>query len=65
MALAVLSVLATAVAGYVFVMKQDVFDIAGTQWILIGIVLGVYATYAMHCPCDCGGGSCCAKPEEK
>lgn len=43
--LAALSVLSVLVAGYVSVSKADVFKLAGTQWILIGIVLGMYAMY--------------------
>lgn len=63
MVLMVLSVLATVMAGYVFLTQNSVFGVAGTQWILVGIVLGVYGVFAQHCPC--GGGSCCGKPEEK
>jgi|WetSurMetagenome_2_1015567.scaffolds.fasta_scaffold56820_2 hypothetical protein len=43
--LAVLSVLSVLIAGYVNLSKADVFNLAGTQWILIGIVLGIYAMY--------------------
>jgi hypothetical protein len=43
--LAVLSVLSVLIAGYVNLSKVDVFKLAGTQWILIGIVLGIYAMY--------------------
>jgi hypothetical protein len=44
-ALAALSVVAVLVAGYVNLSRVDVFKLAGTQWILIGIVLGIYAMY--------------------
>lgn len=43
--LAVLSVLCVLIAGYVNLSGADVFKLAGTQWILIGIVLGIYAMY--------------------
>jgi hypothetical protein len=45
--LAVLSVLAVVIAAYVNVadLKGGLFKLAGTQWILIGIVLGIYALY--------------------
>jgi hypothetical protein len=41
-----LSVIAAIVAGYVFFSKNDVMAIAGTQWILIAIALGIYGLYA-------------------
>lgn len=40
-----LSVAAAVVAGYVSVTQSDVFALAGTQWILIAIVLGIYGIY--------------------
>lgn len=40
-----LSVAATVTAGYDFLAHTNVFGLAGTQWILIAIVLGVYAIY--------------------
>ena len=40
-----LSVLAVVLAGVDFIAKIDVLSLAGTQWILIGIVLGIYALY--------------------
>jgi hypothetical protein len=45
--LAVLSVVAVLAAAYVNVadLKEGLFKLAGTQWILIGIVLGIYALY--------------------
>lgn len=43
--LASLSIIAVLVAGYVNLSKTDVLSLAGTQWILIGIVLGIYAMY--------------------
>lgn len=57
-----LSLLSAVAAGYVFLTGQDVFSLAGTQWILIAILLGVYSNHAYHCPLM-KGGSCC-KPEE-
>jgi len=41
-----LSLIAVIIAGYVSVTKSDVFGLAGTQWILIGIVLAIYALTA-------------------
>ncbi|HLN18809.1 MAG TPA: hypothetical protein VK255_01400 [Patescibacteria group bacterium] len=41
-----LSVIAAIIAGYVFFFKQDVIAIAGTQWILVAIALGIYGLYA-------------------
>ncbi|MCX6764055.1 MAG: hypothetical protein NTZ97_05010 [Candidatus Moranbacteria bacterium] len=43
--LAILSVITVIVSGYVSLAKVDVFGLAGTQWMLIGIVLGIYALY--------------------
>lgn len=40
-----LSVLAAVVAGYDSLAKSDVFGLAGTQWMLIAIILGIYALY--------------------
>jgi len=58
LALMSLSVLATVLAGYVFLTQNSVFGIAGTQWMLIAILLGVYANHVFHCPI-------LNKPEEK
>ena len=44
--LTILSVAAVIISGYVSLSKNDVFGLAGTQWMLIGIVLGIYALYA-------------------
>lgn len=41
-----LSVIAAVVAGYVSLVQTDVFALAGTQWMLIAIVLGIYGIYA-------------------
>ena len=43
--LAGLSIVAVILAAVDFVVKTDVLNLAGTQWILIGIVLGIYALY--------------------
>ncbi len=32
--------------------KTDVFKLAGTQWILIAIILAIYALMASGCNCD-------------
>lgn len=41
-----LSVVAAVLAGYVSVSQSTVFGLAGTQWILIAIVLAIYGIYA-------------------
>lgn len=41
-----LSVLTAVISGYVSVSGSDVFSLAGTQWMMIAIVLGIYALYA-------------------
>jgi hypothetical protein len=64
MALMGLSVLSAVAAGYVFVSQNSFLNLAGTQWILIAILLGVYANHAFHCPM-LQGGSCCSKMDEK
>lgn len=43
--LAALSIAAVILAAVDFVIKTDILNLAGTQWILIGIVLGIYALY--------------------
>jgi hypothetical protein len=43
--LAVLSVVCVLIAGYDNLAKTDVMNLAGTQWILVGIALGIYAMY--------------------
>lgn len=40
-----LSVVAAVVSGVVSVFQTDVLSLAGTQWILIAIVLGIYGLY--------------------
>ena len=44
-ALIALSAVATLLAAYVFLTKNDVMNLAGTQWILIAVVLGIYGLY--------------------
>lgn len=41
-----LSIIAALIAGYVFFSKNDILQIAGTQWILVAIALGIYGLYA-------------------
>jgi hypothetical protein len=43
--LVALSIVAVLVAAYDNLSKTDIMNLAGTQWILIGIVLGIYAMY--------------------
>ncbi len=40
-----LSVIAAVIAGYDFLAHTDVFGLAGTQWMLVAIVLAIYAVY--------------------
>lgn len=44
--LIVLSVVATAVSAYVSTTQNDFMNLAGTQWMLVAIVLGIYGLYA-------------------
>ena len=48
-----LSVAAVILAAVVNLAKVDVLGLAGTQWILIGIVLAIYAMYLGSCACGC------------
>jgi len=41
-----LSILAVIVSGYDSLGKTDVLGLAGTQWMLIALVLAVYGIYA-------------------
>ena len=41
-----LSVLAVLISGYDSLYKTDVFGLAGTQWMLIALILAVYGIYA-------------------
>lgn len=41
-----LSVVAIILAGYDFLSKGNILNLAGTQWILIAIVLAIYGLYA-------------------
>ncbi len=41
-----LSVIAVLFAGYDFLTKGNLMNLAGTQWILIAIVLAIYGLYA-------------------
>jgi hypothetical protein len=48
-----LSVIAVVLAAVDTLAKIDVLGLAGTQWILIAIVLAVYAMYLGTCACGC------------
>jgi hypothetical protein len=48
-----LSVVALILAAVATLFKYNAINLAGTQWILISIVLAVYATYLDGCDCDC------------
>jgi len=49
----ILSVVALIITAYVTFTGNDVFNIAGTQWMLVAIVLAVYSSHVHHCGC-CG-----------
>lgn len=51
----VLSVIALIFAGIVSITQYTIW-LAGTQWILISIVLAVYSVYLNGCICDCCSG---------
>lgn len=40
-----LSILAALFAGYDFLIKGEILNLAGTQWILIAIALSIYGLY--------------------
>jgi hypothetical protein len=44
--LMLLSLIAVILAGWVSISGGDIIGLAGTQWILIAIVLGIYGIYA-------------------
>lgn len=48
----ILSVVAVVVAAIVNITQTTIW-VAGTQWILIGIILAIYAIY-LNCCCTCG-----------
>jgi hypothetical protein len=54
-----LSVVAVILAAIDTLAKTDVLGLAGTQWILIGILLAIYAMYLGSCKC-----ACCADKKE-
>lgn len=47
----VLSLIAVILSAIVSLTKTDILGLAGTQWILIGIVLAIYAVYLNSCTC--------------
>lgn len=49
----ILSVASLAGAVVAFFFKYDTFGLAGTQWILIAILLGIYAMFASAYNCNC------------
>jgi hypothetical protein len=44
--LVALSVVAVVISGYDSLTRTDVLGLAGTQWMLIAVVLGIYGLYA-------------------
>jgi hypothetical protein len=60
----ILSVIALAISAVVSLFGVDLW-LAGTQWILISIVLAVYAlVLSAHAKCGCGD-SCKCGPEQE
>jgi len=53
MILFVLSIIAVVLAAIDTLAKMDILGLAGTQWILIGIILAIYAVYLGTCACGC------------
>ncbi len=51
---AILSVITVILSAVVSFAKTDILGLAGTQWILIGIVLAIYAVYLNSCTCETG-----------
>jgi len=56
----IISVIALILSAVVSVLKVGLW-LAGSQWMLIAIVSGVYAIYLGGCSCGC---SCCADKKE-
>ena len=52
----ILSIIAAALAAGDTLFKVDILNLAGTQWMLIAIVLGVWGNHAEACGC-CSGKS--------
>lgn len=48
-----LSVIAVILAAVDTLAGVDILGLAGTQWILVGIVMAVYAVYLGTCACGC------------
>jgi hypothetical protein len=48
-----LSLVAVVLAAVDTFGKTDILGLAGTQWILIGIVLAIYAVFFGTCDCGC------------
>ncbi|MFH0969319.1 MAG: hypothetical protein V1804_02325 [Patescibacteria group bacterium] len=57
----ILSVATLILAAIVSIFQINSLWLAGTQWVLIAIVLGVYAIFLNGCNC---GEECCKKEEE-
>lgn len=41
-----ISVLSAVISGYVSLSQNNLFGLAGTQWMLVAIALGIYGLYA-------------------
>jgi hypothetical protein len=41
----IISVITAIISGYVSMTQTDIFRLAGTQWMLIAIILGIYGLY--------------------
>lgn len=54
-----LSLVSAVLAAIVFFGRMEqLWDLAGTQWILIAVMLGIYAVMVHQCADQCCGGSC-------
>jgi hypothetical protein len=53
--LMILSVIAVIMAALDLIFKIDILNLAGTQWVLIGIILAVWGNHAESC------GACAGK----
>lgn len=41
----IVSVITAIISGYVSMTQVNIFSLAGTQWMLIAIILGIYGLY--------------------
>jgi len=51
--LMILSAIALIFTLIAFFFKYEVLNVAGTQWILVAILLSIYSAGNQKCSCDC------------